>query len=305
MKDIITKNFSMIDVERNIYEPATLHHQKRKKVKDYINLLQDPTNGVALKIKEDMIIGSKSYEIFQEVPVFVKENSTSSEWKTLNSQFLNYHKSLSVYTLINSAPINNYLSFETGFGFLEDVKVLDVGGGTGHTMATFFRNPEKIDYYLLDPNLRLLHDQFIRLYPKLSYLEMGHIIGNAETLPIKNNSFDIVLSISAIDHLDDYLKFINEAFRVLKKGGKFLVSSHLDIIEAEEDQTKVKDKIFSSSFFERLSRYLYYKKQKVGGDDHTLHLENEIPIELALQEVGFKIIKKECFKRHFYFVAEK
>ena len=68
MKDIITKNFSMIDVERNIYEPATLHHQKRKKVKDYIDLLQDPTNGVALKIKEDMIIGSKNYEMYQEIP---------------------------------------------------------------------------------------------------------------------------------------------------------------------------------------------------------------------------------------------
>ena len=37
----------------------------------------------------------------------------------------------------------------------------------------------------------------------------------------------------------------------------------------------------------------------------SCYLENEIPVELALQEVGFKIIKKECFKRHFYFVAEK
>ena len=49
MKDIIAKNFSMIDVERNIYEPATLHHQKRKKVKDYIDLLQDPINGGGVK----------------------------------------------------------------------------------------------------------------------------------------------------------------------------------------------------------------------------------------------------------------
>ena len=29
-----------------------------------------------------------------------------------------------------------------------------------------------IEYFLLDPNLRLLHDQFIRIYPKLSYLDI-------------------------------------------------------------------------------------------------------------------------------------
>ena len=192
MKDLIAQNFSMIDIERNVYELARLYHQKRKKVKDYIDLLQESESGVQLKVIDNAIIGTKKYEIFKDIAVFTSENKNSKEWQNLNSQFLNYHKSLSVYTLINSAPINNYLSFETGFGFFEDVKVLDVGGGTGHTMATFFRTPEKIDYFLVDPNLRLLHDQFIRLYPKLSYLEMGHIIANAEALPIKDNSFDVV-----------------------------------------------------------------------------------------------------------------
>ncbi len=188
---------------------------------------------------------------------------------------------------------------------MKNIKVLDVGGGTGHTHCSFFHFPETIDYYLLDPNLRLLHDQFIRLYPKLSYLKMGHILANAEFLPIKDNSFDVVLNISAIDHLDDYKKFISEAYRVLKPGGKFLVSSHLDVQKLGEDQTKVKSKIFSSSFWERVSRYLYYKKYAVGSDDHTLHLEDGKPIEEALLESSFSIKKEEVFKRYFYFVAEK
>ena len=46
---------------------------------------------------------------------------------------------------------------------------------------------ETIDYFLVDPNIRLIHDQFIRLYPKLSYLKMSHIQANAEFLPIKEN----------------------------------------------------------------------------------------------------------------------
>ena len=58
---------------------------------------------------------------------------------------------------------------------------------------------------------------------------MGHILANAEYLPIKDNSFDVVLNLSAVDHFDDYRRFIKESYRVLKKGGHFLITSHLDV----------------------------------------------------------------------------
>ena len=297
--------YQLIDKERNIYELAELYPQNRKDVSEYLDLLQDPISQTALTIDNDTLIGDNKYKIEDNVANFTSNDTNSAEWKRLNKQFLNYHKSLSVYTLLNSAPINNYLSMESEIGSLKNVKVLDVGGGTGHTHCSFFQFPESIEYYLLDPNLRLLHDQFIRLFPKLSYLKMAHILANAEYLPIKDNSFDVVINISAIDHLDDYKKFISEAYRVLKPGGKFLVSSHLDVPKSEEDRTQTKSKVFSSSFWERVSRYLFYKKYTVGSDDHTLHLEDGKPIEKALLEVGFTIKKEEIYKRYFYFVAEK
>ena len=302
MKD---RFYQLIDKERNIYELAQLYPQTRRKVKEYVDILQDPLSKDPIRMEDNKFVGSRVFSVEDEVINFTDTDTTSEEWKKLNEQFLKYHKSLTVYTLINSAPINNYISLESGVGTLKNVKVLDVGGGTGHCHSSFFQYPETIEYYLLDPNLRLLHDQFIRLYPKLSYLEMGHILANAEYLPIKDGTFDVVLNLSAIDHLDDYKKFITEAYRVLKPGGKFLVSSHLDIPQADADATKTKSKLFSPSFLERLSRYRYYKKHAVGKDDHTLHLEDEMPIESALIEAGFKVGKKEVFKRYFYFVAEK
>jgi ubiquinone/menaquinone biosynthesis C-methylase UbiE len=201
--------------------------------------------------------------------------------------------------------VNNYLSLKSGVGVMKNVKVLDVGGGTGHTHCSFFQFPESIDYYLLDPNVRLLHDQLIRFYPKLTYLPMGHIIGNAEALPIKDESFNVVLSISAIDHLNDYKKFILEAYRVLKDNGTILISSHLDVPPSKSDRTQNKSKIFTFTFLERISRFLYFKKHKVGNDDHTLHLENIEPIEKALIKSGFKIKEKEIYKRYFWITALK
>lgn len=298
--------YTLIDKEKNVYELAQLYAQNRKPVSEFVELLADPESKQALQLKENKLISSTAqYSINEHVADFTQQHSNSKEWQELNKQFLNYHKSLSAYTLLNSSVINNYIALKSGISFLKNVKVLDVGGGTGHTHCTFFQYPETIEYYLADPNLRLLHDHFLRLYPKLSYLKMAHLLAHAEKLPIQNDSFDVVLSISAIDHLNDYKQFIAEAMRVLKPGGVFFVTSHLDQPVAPEDQTTSSAKIFSHSFFERLSRYLYYRKYQVGSDDHTLHLPNEKPVEKALLEAGFTIEKQEVVKRYFYFVARK
>jgi len=304
-KNAIDTFFNLIDKERNIYEEAQLFHQTRKPISEYVNILQDPITGNEIGLKNQELISDRNYSAKNDIANFINEDVNSEEWQRLNVQFLNYHKSLSVYTAVNCSPLINYLSLKTEIGLRKNIKVLDVGGGTGHTHCSFFRFPEEIDYYLLDPNLRLLHDQFLRFYPKLSYLPMGHIIANAEQLPIKDNSFDLVLNISAIDHLNDYKKFISESFRVLKTNGTILISSHLDIPPESNDKTKVKTKIFSFGFWERLSRFLYFRKHKVGDDDHTLHLENMDPIETALIDNGFKITKKEIFKRYFWITASK
>lgn len=305
MKDINNTYFNLIDKERNIYELSDLYSQNRKSVHTYIDLLQDPFTREPVYLKNGKLIGSKDYEVQDDVPNFTANDLNSKTWQRLNEQFLNYHKSLSVYTIINSAPITNYLALETGFGLMRDVKVLDIGGGTGHTHCSFFQYPETIEYFLIDPNLRLLHDQFLRIYPKLSYLEMAHILANAESLPIKDNSFEVVINLSAVDHFDDHKKFISEVYRVLKPGGKFLISSHLDVAPSKEEKSSLVSKIFSNTFWERVTRYFYYRKHAVGDDDHTLSLENEKPIEEALINSGFNILKQEVFKRHFYFVAEK
>ena len=303
--ELLELYMEMIDKERNIYEPANLYQQNRRPVNSYMEILKDPFSEKSLTLNNDILNGENCYEIVDSIPNFTKTNLNSNEWKRLNAQFLNYHKSLSVYTAINSNPIINYLSIDTGIGLIKDKKVLDIGGGTGHTHCSFFQFPETIEYFLLDPNLRLLHDQFLRFYPKLGTLAMAHILANAENLPIKDDSFDVVLNLSAVDHFDDYKKFISESFRVLKPGGKFLISSHLDLPPDKVEKQSIYKKLFSGNLFERISRYLYYRNHNVGDDDHTLSLETTTPIKEALEESGFNIIKEKIIKRHFYFVAEK
>lgn len=303
--------FNLIDRERNIYEPATLYDQARKPVQEYIKHLSLYGTDEELEFRENELVCKSTGHKFPVVNNVIDFTQTGcgkedpGEWERLNARFLNYHKSLTVYTMMNSLPGINYLSFRSGLGNVKNARVVDIGGGTGHTLCSFFQYPETIDYFLVDPNLRLLHDQFIRLYPKLTHLKMAHILAYAEKLPFKSGFADLVLSLSSIDHFKDYHQFFRESFRILKPGGKLFVSSHLDIEAAVEDSTMAKDKIFSHSFWEKVSRYLYYRKYKVGSDDHTFHFKSIDPIEDAMQGAGFKTIQKEQFKRHFYIIGNK
>lgn len=296
--------------ERNIYEIAKLYNQQRYSPDEYLHELISPWGNNEITFSDNnyqCIESKKSIPVFENV-INLKNSATENDtqWFQLNEQFLNYHKSLSVYTLINSMPGINYISEYSGLSELKNIKVVDVGAGTGHALCTLFSHPETIDYYLLDPNLRKLHDQFIRLFPKLSKLKMKHILAHAEFLPLKNELADVVLSLSAIDHYGDYKKFMSEAYRILKPGGLLVICSHLDRPKVQRSQyTPWYKKIFSDSVFERFTRYWYYRKHAVGGDDHTNHFEDTTPITECAEQNGFKITMNHVYCDNFIIKAKK
>ncbi|MBA3327765.1 MAG: methyltransferase domain-containing protein [Solirubrobacterales bacterium] len=300
----------LIDRERNVYEPAHLHEQRRRNVSEYVSYLRSPEadrseldhRGGALVSRSS----GKRYPVQADVVNFLDDGGSGDpEWERLNQSFLRYHRSLTTYTLLNSAPVINFVSEQSGIGELRDSRVVDVGGGTGHTLCSFFRHPETIEYYLVDPNLRLLHDQFIRFYPRLAELRMGHVLAHAEGLPFQDRFADVVVSLSSIDHFSDHRAFAREAARVLKSEGRVLVSSHLDIPAQGGQGGGRRDKVLSRSFPERVARYLYYRRHRVGSDDHTLHLKDTSTIEQALEAAGLRIDEVQVFKRYFFIVATK
>ncbi|MEN8151225.1 MAG: class I SAM-dependent methyltransferase [Planctomycetota bacterium] len=313
MTDEAPKEFAevmrgMIDRERNLYELAELFPQKRRDPAGFLGSLWCPAceeSALALVGGTVRCEGcGETFPVRDRVIDFRPGSGDRGKWEGLNEQFLKYHRSLSVYTLLNGAPINNYVSARSGIGELSDVRVLDVGGGTGHVLGTFFRYPETIDYTLLDPNLRLLHDQFVRLYPALSRLPMSHVLGFAETLPFREGTFDVVMSISSIDHFRDYGKFVKSAHRVLAPGGRLLISSHLDIASDVEPTSRWR-RLFTSSTLERVARRAYFRKHRVGDDDHTYHFEDTVDIARSMTDAGFTVRRDETFSRYFLVVGEK
>ena len=101
----------------------------------------------------------------------------------------------------------------------EGMTLLDIGSGPMPS-ATCFKGSR---LYCLDPLL----PQYLESGFPLHYYENVHFIhGSSEHIPIKNNFFDAVISVNAIDHVDNLMDTSKEIKRVLKMDGLFRMHVH-------------------------------------------------------------------------------
>ena len=95
--------------------------------------------------------------------------------------------------------------------------VLDVGCGNGKNVK-----------YLLDNGINAYGIDFSEKLVKVCKRKKLDVkVGNALDIPFDDNSFDNVISIAVIHHLqkeEDRIKAINEMIRVCKNNGKILIS---------------------------------------------------------------------------------
>ncbi len=101
------------------------------------------------------------------------------------------------------------------------MKVLDVAGGTGDIA---FRIKEKCAAHITicDINYQMLREGKNRATDRNIREDIDWVCGNAENLPLLNDSVDaytIAFGIRNVTHID---KALSEAYRVLKIGGRFL-----------------------------------------------------------------------------------
>lgn len=75
-------------------------------------------------------------------------------------------------------------------------------------------------------------DQLINGYKELGYPidkyseRFIYVSGSAENMPFEDNFFDAVISVNALDHVDDFSAVAKEVCRVLRPGGILRIETH-------------------------------------------------------------------------------
>jgi ubiquinone/menaquinone biosynthesis C-methylase UbiE len=80
------------------------------------------------------------------------------------------------------------------------------------------------------------------------------VVGDAEELPFPDSTFDFVTAAFLVVHLKDPSSFFDEAYRVLRDGGKLIITN---INQKEPPEVKTKEgKIKIESFYHRPERII-------------------------------------------------
>ena len=101
-------------------------------------------------------------------------------------------------------------------------KLIDVACGTGDVGKLFLDSTNKeAEITCVDPNKGMVSQGKQKLS---NYKNVKWIISPAEKLPITDNSFDYYTISFGLRNTKNINKSIKEAYRVLKKGGRFFLS---------------------------------------------------------------------------------
>lgn len=101
-------------------------------------------------------------------------------------------------------------------GSTKNKKCLDIGCGTG--AISFFLRMKGGDWVSVD-----LDRSSIIEAKKI--LQENIVMGNAISLPFKSSSFDCIIGLDIIEHIEDDEKFLFEMCRVLKANGKVYLTT--------------------------------------------------------------------------------
>ncbi|GAG17189.1 unnamed protein product, partial [marine sediment metagenome] len=90
-----------------------------------------------------------------------------------------------------------------------DGRVLDIGGFDGYWAASL----DGVEALSVDVDIEAI-------YPSVQYMRADGL-----QLPFKDAAFDVVFALDVIEHVADEQQLINEALRVLRRGGRLILQT--------------------------------------------------------------------------------
>jgi len=185
-------------------------------------------------------------------------------WQQISNSILNHNAFVSARynQVVNQIPKN------------PSQIILDIGCGEGVLVYLIFKKTKSqitgIDTDQL--SLEFAKSKFKSLKVKAKFFK-----ANAYKLPFKNNTFDTIVSAEVIEHLSDTHKYLSEIKRVLKPGGKVIITTPVKLSEIPKDKMHVKE-FTPQEFQEILNKYFKTINIKTS---HPLFLRNLYILKLG------------------------
>ena len=194
------------------------------------------------------------------------------------SEKANFSNIYKFYDLINTVLTLGFDKSwrEKAVDNLIGTSVLDLGSGTGAAFDQLLN----YETTALDPDKKML---------ELNTFE-DKVLGSAENLPFEDNSFDNVLCCFVWRNVSDTNKALQEVYRVLRPGGKFIL---LDMTRPKNPFLKILHKIGTFKVLHliglltfNLKEYRFLYKSLDFYPQPENHLKKDTFIDLQIERMG-------------------
>ncbi len=166
-------------------------------------------------------------------------------------------------------------------------RLIDVACGTGDIAKLFLNNVSK-DYKItcVDPNKGMISKAKEKLN---KFKNLKWVIADAEKLPLQNNLFDFYTISFGLRNTKDVNKTLNEAYRILKPGGRFLC---LEFSKIQNTNLNL--------IYKNYSKFIPSIGKLVIGDEKPYKYLTESIENFLNQEELIDLMKKNNFKKCTY-----
>ena len=169
----------------------------------------------------------------------------------------------------------------------KDKKLIDVACGTGDIAKLYINSTnEEADILCVDPNINMINSSKKRLN---NYKNIKWSLSGAEKLKVKSNSYDFYTISFGLRNTKNIKKSLEEAFRVLKPGGKFVCLEF----------SKIENKYFNN-LYKKYSKIIPSIGKFVVGDNKPYEYLIQSIESFINQEELLELMKNSNFKKCKY-----
>ena len=165
--------------------------------------------------------------------------------------------------------------------------LIDVACGTGDIAKLYIESTnEEADVMCVDPNINMINSSKKRLN---NFKNIKWSLSNAENLKIKSNSYDFYTISFGLRNTKNIKKSLEEAYRVLKPGGKFVCLEF----------SKIENKNFNL-IYKKYSKIIPSIGKFVVGDDKPYEYLVKSIENFINQEELLELMKRSNFQKCKY-----
>lgn len=189
-------------------------------------MLRDPYSFEDLIMEDNCIVNASNgvaYKIEKEIIRFIKDSKIDGN----NKKYLNFYDRIApfyniankLYFILKFGGESNYRKeFLSELEIRDNDKVIEISVGTADNFPFLPRN---IELYGLDISFGMLKQAKRHLNKWGINAQLFQGVG--ESLPFKNEVFDVVYHVGGINFFNDKGKAINEMIRIAKSGTKIVI----------------------------------------------------------------------------------